>query len=111
MIGSLAAIKIPSTWKRYNGLILELNVPSSSDTEHWFKNYHFASDSESYEDDDTSSAQGAGYRQHNNPGHGWVDGQQVMAPPKAAIIGLFVSGLDFHRLCAQVNTVPCLIIR
>ncbi|KND91372.1 hypothetical protein TOPH_03958 [Tolypocladium ophioglossoides CBS 100239] len=100
---------ILSTWKSANGLTLELNAHSPSDSEHWFKDFHFASDDEGNEAE--TSIQEIGSRWHD-PQHGWINGQQVKTPPRSAIFRLFeMIDMCFQQKLPQVDTVTCFIIR
>lgn len=94
---------ILSTWKPAKGLTMELNAFSPSDSDHWFKSYHFASDPE--------SGQGNDCKWHDES-HGWIDGQQVETPPPSAILRLFeMVELHFPKELPRVNAVTCFIIR
>jgi hypothetical protein len=94
---------ILSRWKPINGLTLELNAFSPSDSDHWFKSYHFVSDPE--------GGQGNHCKWHDER-HGWIDSQQVENPPPEAILRLFESILlHFPKELPQVNAVTCFIIR
>jgi hypothetical protein len=66
-----------------NGLTLELNAYSPSDSEHWFKNYHFQSEVDDGNNDNDDKCK------PHNPAHGWIDGQRVLPPPATAIQRLF----------------------
>ncbi len=77
---------ILSAWKLASGLTLELNAHSPSDSDHWFKDYYFASDDEGNED--ATSGQEIDHKWHD-PQHGWINGQQVQTPPASAILRLF----------------------
>lgn len=98
-----------STWDPSSGLTLELNAYSPSDSEHWFKDYHFASDYEG--NGDAASQQETGSRWHD-PKHGWVNGQQVKTPPKGAVTRLYCRN-DVHLKgkLSPVDAISCLIIR
>ncbi|KAK4153544.1 hypothetical protein C8A00DRAFT_43548 [Chaetomidium leptoderma] len=86
-----------------NGLTLELNAYSPSDTEHWFKNYHFTSDADGNNDDN---------RKSDDPVHGWINGQQVVTPPATAIPRLFsMINLPFGKEVPQIGSITRLIIR
>jgi len=82
----LKLFSVLSTWQPAGCLILELNAYSLSDSEHWFKNYHFGLEHEQV--GDLVQQQEAATRWHD-PKHGWVHGQQVEAPPAIAILRLF----------------------
>lgn len=89
--------------KPATGLTLELNAFSPSDSDHWFKSYHFVSDPE--------GGQGNACEWHDER-HGWIDGQQVEIPPPSAILRLFeVILLHFPKELPRVNAVTCFIIR
>jgi hypothetical protein len=101
--------RVLSTRKPANGLTLELNAHSPSDSDHWFKNYYFASDDKSNQDG--TCVQETDYNWHD-PRHGWVNGQQVTAPPSLAIPRLFESiDLRFREELPRVDRVTCFIIR
>ena len=104
--------RILSTWESANnglrnGLTLELNAYSPSDTEHWFKNYHFTSGSHAHahgNNDDNCK--------WDDPVHGWINGQQVVPPPATAIPRLFsLIHLVFQEDVPQVGSITRLIIR
>ncbi|KZL77592.1 hypothetical protein CT0861_12084 [Colletotrichum tofieldiae] len=98
-----------STWKPASGLTLELNAHSPSDSDHWFKNYYFASADEG--DEDATSRKEADCSWHD-PQHGWINGQQVTNPPRSAIPRLFgMIDLRFREELPQVDGVTCFIIR
>ena len=104
---------ILSTWKPANALTLELNAHSPSDSEHWFKNFLFASDNEG-DDEAATSLQEVGEicSRWHDPKHGWSNGQQVATPPEPAILRLFGTiSLHFREELPRVDTVTCFIIR
>jgi hypothetical protein len=102
-------LSILGTWKPANSLTLELSAHSLSDSDHWFKNYYFASDNEGNKD--ATSVLEVGSRWHD-PQHGWINGQQVKTPPRSAILRLFpIIDLRFREELPQVNAVTCFIIR
>ncbi|KAK4236892.1 hypothetical protein C8A03DRAFT_16520 [Achaetomium macrosporum] len=87
-------------------LTLELNAYSPSDSEHWFKNYHFGLD-----DEDLIQHQQTTPTWHD-PKHGWVSGRQVEAPPASAILRLFSPlCLGFPGNLHEVRAVTRLVIR
>jgi hypothetical protein len=102
-----------STWKPTKPLTLELNAHSPSDSEHWFKDFIFASDNES-NDEAATSLQGIGEigsRRHD-PKHGWINGQLFRFPPESAILRLFETiRLHVREELPQVNVVTSFIIR
>ncbi len=106
--GITKLFSILSTWKPTNGLTLELNAYSPSDSDHWFKDYYFASNDEGNED--ATSVQEIGSK--HDVRHGWVDGQQVKMPSNPAILRLFhyINPL-FREELPRVDTVTCFIIR
>lgn len=72
-----------SAWEPRGDLVLDISVYSPSDNQHWFKYLSFRSDTNLGE---CSSFQG--HEQGmiiNDPAHGWVAGQQVLAPDHLAI--------------------------
>ena len=101
--------RVLGTWKPANGLTLELNAHSPSDSDHWFKNYYFASDDEGNQD--KTGVQETDCNWHD-PQHGWVNGQQVTVPPSSAIPRLFEwIDLRFREELPRVDSVTCFIIR
>lgn len=62
---TLKLFSVLSAWQPTGRLTLELNAYSPSDSEHWFKNYHFGLD------EDLIQHQQATTRWHD-PKHGWV---------------------------------------
>lgn len=98
-----------STWQPTGRLILELNAYSPSDSEHWFKNYHFGLEHE--DDGDLAHQQEATTGRHD-PNHGWVNGQQVEAPRALAILRLFSPlCLSLPKKLPEVHAVTGLVIR
>lgn len=83
---------ILSQWKREKDLVLELNVYSPSDCEHWFRNIYLYSDNT--EDTVTitpiSGALKNGKKYHD-PRHGWDEGRHVSYAPESAVKPLFQS--------------------
>ncbi|KAH6989369.1 hypothetical protein BKA56DRAFT_611630 [Ilyonectria sp. MPI-CAGE-AT-0026] len=71
-----------STWNSTDdGLTLELNAYSPSNSEHWFQNCYFGADDE----DEEAIFQSSNHSQEvtanlHHPKHGWVDGPQVASP-------------------------------
>jgi hypothetical protein len=101
--------RVLSTWEPAKGLTLELNAYSPSDSDHWFKNWYFASDDEGNQDGTLAQQTHSNW---HDPEHGWIDGQQVTAPPSEAIQRLFGRVyLDFQKELPQVDSVTCFIIR
>jgi hypothetical protein len=100
---------ILSSWKPANKLTLELNVICPSDSEHWFKNLYFSSDH--VEEGDTMIPYTADYPYHD-PRHGWIHGQQIVAPPRSAMLRIFrpIEG-PFRGSLPRVEAVTCLVIR
>jgi hypothetical protein len=72
--------RILSNWRLAHGLTLELNAFSPSDSDHWFKSYHFVSSPRDGQGND---------REWHDERHGWSDGRQVRNPPASAILRLF----------------------
>lgn len=115
--------RILSTWESENSLTLELNTYSPSDSEHWFKNYHFDDDGNEDTGNEAFSGEDAGNEDAtspketdsswHDPKHGWIHGQQVTAPPKSAILRLFesINYLPFKGELSRVEIVTCFIIR
>lgn len=109
----LKLFSVLSTWQPTGCLVLELNVYSLSDSEHWFKNYHFGL--EHGDDGDLVQQQEATTRWHD-PNHGWVNGQQVEAPRALAILRLFspvfpTIRLNLPKNLPQVHAVTGFVIR
>ena len=95
--------RILSNWKPADGLTLELNAFSPSDSDHWFKRYHFVSDPEGGQGNDS---------EWHDERHGWIDGRQVETPPPSAILRLFeMILLHFPKELPRVNAVTCFVIR
>ncbi|KAL2393321.1 hypothetical protein ABEF93_003238 [Exophiala dermatitidis] len=73
-----------STWEPRGDLVLDISVYSPSDNQHWFKHLTFCSDTDLGE-----FSSPCGHEQAraliDDPAHGWVAGQQVLAPKKFAI--------------------------
>ncbi|KAI8956176.1 hypothetical protein F4801DRAFT_525706 [Xylaria longipes] len=102
---------ILSTWRPANKLAFEINVYSPSDCEHWFKNIYLSSDDVDDGEDAMPDAWRTGSQYHDLQ-HGWMHGQQVKGPPKAAILQLFRPiRLELHEMLPRVKAVTCLIIR
>lgn len=72
-----------SAWEPRGDLVLDISVYSPSDNQHWFKYLSFCSDTSLGE---CSSRRGheQGTTLMNDPAHGWVAGQQVLAPEEEA---------------------------
>ena len=95
---------ILSTWEPAGSLTLELNVHSPSDSQHWFKNYHFSSEATS------TGPQESDYSWHD-PNHYWEQGKQVLPPPASAIHRLFQgTHVDMEKL-PRVDSVTSFTIR
>ncbi|KAM5383515.1 hypothetical protein ACJZ2D_001964 [Fusarium nematophilum] len=73
-----------SAWEPRGDLVLDISVYSPSDNQHWFKYLRFCSDTNLGE---CPSRRGheQGTTLINDPAHGWVAGQQVLAPDELAI--------------------------
>jgi hypothetical protein len=104
----LRLFSILNTWQPTGRLTLELNASSPSDSEHWFKNYCFGP---GHEDTGEWTQQEKAIRWHD-PKHGWVDGQQVMAPDAPAILRLFSPlCLNVPQTLPKVHAVTGFLIR
>ncbi|KAI1499094.1 hypothetical protein F5X99DRAFT_411416 [Biscogniauxia marginata] len=104
----LMLFSILSTWKPTGCLVLELNAYSPSDSKHWFKNHHFGLD---HDDGDLVQQREATPRWHDQI-HGWVNGQQVEAPPGEAVLQLFsVLCVTLSKYLPEVRAVTGLVIR
>ncbi|KAI1760731.1 hypothetical protein GGR53DRAFT_64101 [Hypoxylon sp. FL1150] len=75
---------ILSSWKRVHDLTLEVGAYSPSDFEHCFKTLS-SEDSEH----DVDPMPDTRLSHYHDPRHGWIDGQQVQAPPRPALMRLF----------------------
>jgi hypothetical protein len=102
--------RILSTWEPGHGLTLELNAHSPSDSDHWFKHYHFSSDDGGNEDEPSMRETD---RNWHDPRHHWVHGQQVRDLPLGAIERLFkcIPIFRFWPQLPRVDAVTCFIIR
>jgi len=105
----LKLFSVLSTWQPTGRLILELNAYSPSDSEHWFKNYHFGL---RHEDVGDLVQQQEATTTWHDPKHGWVNGQQVEAPCASAILRLFSPlCLSLPKNLPEVHTVTGFVIR
>jgi hypothetical protein len=85
---------------------LELNAYSPSDSEHWFKNYHFGPD-----DGDSIQCRQNTTTLHD-PKHGWVSGKQIEAPSAKAILRLFSpTYLNLPGELPEVRAVTGFVLR
>ncbi|KAM0248432.1 hypothetical protein ACHAP5_003375 [Fusarium lateritium] len=73
-----------SAWEPRGDLVLDIGVYSPSDNQHWFKYLSFCLDTNQGE-----CLSRHGHEQAilltNDPAHGWIAGQQVLAPDRHAI--------------------------
>lgn len=102
-----------SAWQPRTGgrLTLELNAYSPSDSEHWFKNYHFGLSDGDDDDGDLFQHQQVTPTWHD-PNHGWVSGRQVEAPRAPAILRLFSTFcVCLPKSLPEVRAVTRLVIR
>ncbi|KAH7151879.1 hypothetical protein B0J13DRAFT_582833 [Dactylonectria estremocensis] len=99
---------ILSTWAKTGDLVLELEVYSPSDSEHWFKHDYFAYEDEDNEDVTSMHEVGSGWH-HSR--HGWVNGRQVKHPLLAALPSLFEMVSLVAEKPATVCAVTGLVIR
>ncbi|KAI1174790.1 hypothetical protein F4777DRAFT_552967 [Nemania sp. FL0916] len=90
-----------SAWEPRGDLVLDISVYSPSDNQHWFKHLSFCSDSNLGV---WSSRRGheQGTTLINDRAHGWVAGQQVIAPCGLAIERLFDEIMGEGPFGAQV---------
>jgi len=100
-----------STWE--HSITLELNAHSPSDSDHCFQGCHFTFNNGAGSGDvDGMLTQHTGNESMHDPKHGWVNGQQIRAPPRSAILRLFTF---IYLSCAdelpQVRCVTRWIIR
>lgn len=80
---------ILSTWQPTKELMLEFNVYSPSESDHWFKNYYFGSKHEDAASESLRQSPESTASWHD-PEHGWVNGVRVKPPPPLfAIMRLF----------------------
>lgn len=97
---------------KQKGLALELNAHSPSDSDHWFKHYCFSSDRVGDDEHDVVSVRDLGSQLLDDPKHGWRNEQQVMPPPKMAVLRLFTAiNLRFPAELPRVGVVTRLTIR
>ncbi|KAF5623722.1 PRANC domain protein [Fusarium sp. NRRL 25303] len=71
-----------SAWEPRGDLVLDISIYSPSDNQHWFKYISF------YPDTDTGEPSLHGHEHGatvNDPAHGWVIGQPILAPGEHAI--------------------------
>jgi len=92
------------------GLTIELNAFCPSDWEHWFKDSFFTSRHDAHPG---ALDPGRAPPDWHDEKHGWVDGKQVMAPPRAALRRLFedIKLSGFTNGLPQVEAVTGLVIR
>ncbi len=96
-------------WESSNGLTLEMNVYSPSDSQHWFKNLYLSTD---HIDSDRDGTKWRPENLHHDLRHGWAHGKRVKAPPKSALERLFRRIiLVFKEALPEVEAVTELIIR
>ncbi|ATY66840.1 hypothetical protein A9K55_001098 [Cordyceps militaris] len=77
---------ILSIWEPRGDLVLDISVYSSSDNQHWFKYLSFCSDTNTNLGECPSRhGHEQGTTLINDPAHGWVAGQRVLAPTDHAI--------------------------
>lgn len=104
---------ILNEWKPMGQLKLELYADSSSDAEHWFKNYSTDSDGEGSEGGDGSDKRlsGSPIRWHD-PKHGWINGTQVNGPPGLAVLRWY-NRIDLRPAypLPRVEAVTSLLVR
>ncbi|ROT40826.1 hypothetical protein SODALDRAFT_376579 [Sodiomyces alkalinus F11] len=99
-----------TTWGNGNDFTLELNAHSPSDSEHWFKHYHFTSNGR--DDEDVTSTQVVD-PSRTDMLHGWREGYQLMQPPLRAFLRLFETTLflPWRARVPPVHIVKSLIVR
>lgn len=100
-----------STWgsrKKGKGLTLEISVHSPSDSQHWFKNFHFKSTRNKNKGDDIL----APARWHDRS-HGWDNGNQITLPLWEAVLRLCEKARDAGLLFyyGPVKVVTALNLR
>ncbi|CVL02687.1 uncharacterized protein FMAN_00189 [Fusarium mangiferae] len=71
-----------SAWEPRGDLVLDISIYSPSDNQHWFKYISFSSDTDTGEPSRRGHEHGATV---NDPAHGWVTGQPILAPGEHAI--------------------------
>ncbi|KAL7815586.1 hypothetical protein V8C26DRAFT_435735 [Trichoderma gracile] len=101
------------TWQPAGDLALELNVYSPSDRDHWFRDIYLSTDDvEEEEDMDLLLDEFRDKTWCHDPHHGWVLGQQVMSPPRSAVLRLFQAiKLRFQKPLPRVQAVTRLLMR
>ncbi|KAK2755715.1 hypothetical protein FQN54_005865 [Arachnomyces sp. PD_36] len=105
----LKLFSVLSAWQSTGRLVLELNVYSPSDEEHWLKSLHPGLEHEFT--GDLVQRQEANPRWHD-PKHGWVDGRRFKSPPAAEIARLFQPNCSSRHLnLPEVRAVTELVIR
>ncbi|KAF5970200.1 PRANC domain-containing protein [Fusarium coicis] len=75
-----------SVWEPRGNLVLDISVYSPSDNQHWFKYITFSSDTSVGELPHHGHEHGATV---NDPAHGWITGQPIVAPDESAIEHVF----------------------
>jgi hypothetical protein len=75
-----------SAWEPRGDLVLDISIYSPSDNQHWFKYITFSSDTNKDEPSHRVQQHGATV---NDPAHGWVVGQPIVAPNEHAIEHVF----------------------
>lgn len=76
---------ILSTWQPTKELMLEFNVYSPSESDHWFKNYYFGSKHEDAASESLRQSPESTASWHD-PEHGWVNGVRVKPPPRYSLL-------------------------
>ncbi|VTT73752.1 unnamed protein product [Fusarium fujikuroi] len=66
-----------SAWEPRGDLVFEISIYSPSDNQHWFKYISFSPDNDTGEPSRHGHEHGATV---NDPAHGWVTGQPILAP-------------------------------
>ncbi|KAM3503129.1 hypothetical protein MY11210_008834 [Beauveria gryllotalpidicola] len=105
-------LEILSGWERKGDLLLELNVYSPSDCEHWFQNIHLSSDEveRSITTEPMLDVWKNGIPYHD-PRHGWDEGRQWRRAPADSIRRLFRPIQLTSEYRPRVKAVTCLVIR
>ncbi|SCO27297.1 uncharacterized protein FFMR_00176 [Fusarium fujikuroi] len=75
-----------SAWEPRGDLVFEISIYSPSDNQHWFKYISFSPDNDTGEPSRHGHEHGATV---NDPAHGWVTGQPILAPGEHAIELIF----------------------
>ncbi|KKP04157.1 hypothetical protein THAR02_03749 [Trichoderma harzianum] len=111
-LGRLFSVICHWPWQPEQGLKLELNAYSESDSEHFFQHYYIGAEQEENPEEVRPNRVPTRQPPEHDPGHGWIDGQRVVAPPPESIWRLFSAMfLTGFRETPRVAAVTSLLIR